>query len=298
MDLLAQVPYFPPPDGNVVAKALTRAPGGVGANIAVGLARLGHNVKLLGAVGDDDTGSFLREQLKAQGVNTSSMLIRKGVLTYSCFIAVRPEGERAIYGLPGAAILETTQELDRQAIREAQALHIAPSHRDVALTAIEEARRGGSGGSGRSGGSFISYTPADIRWPENPNTVREIARQVDLLIVNRVEAADLTGLHKPEQAIRQLVAWGYDPVALTVGADGVWIGNGGHVEHIPALPRSGIRDTTGAGDAFAAGIVTGKLMGHALKQATRLGIRVASLKLRESGAQAGLPSLEEALALL
>jgi sugar/nucleoside kinase (ribokinase family) len=121
---------------------------------------------------------------------------------------------------------------------------------------------------------------------------------VDLLIVNRVEAADLTGLHKPEQAIRQLVAWGYDPVALTIGADGVWIGNDGHVEHVPAVPRSGIRDTTGAGDAFTAGIVTGKLMGHALKHAAMLGVRVASLKLRESGAQAGLPSLEEALALL
>jgi sugar/nucleoside kinase (ribokinase family) len=217
------------------------------------------------------------------------MLIRKGLLTYSCFIAVRPEGERAIYGLPGAAILETPQELDRQAIREAQALHIAPTHRDVALTAIEEARRAGG---------FISYTPADVWWPENPTTVREIARQVDLLIVNRVEAADLTGLHRPEQAIRQLVTWGYDPVALTVGADGVWIGHNGHVEHVPALPRPGVRDTTGAGDAFTAGIVTGQLMGHALKQAAMLGVRVASLKLRESGAQAGLPSLEEALAAL
>ncbi len=289
MDLVAQVPYFPTLDGNVVAQAVTRAPGGVGANIAVGLASLGHRVTLLGALGDDDTGHFLCNTLHTQHVDTSSMVIRAETATYSCFIAVRPHGERVIYGLPGAAILKTPEELDQTTLQGAQALHIAPSYKIVALKAIEKARQQGL---------FISYTPADVWWPEDPTAVREVARQADLLIINRVEAADLTGISNPEQAIRQLLAWDYGTVAVTIGEEGVWVGNNGNVEHIPAWPRPETQDTTGAGDAFTAGMVTGMLMKFSAARAAQLGACVASLKLRASGAQAGLPSLDEALDLL
>jgi len=288
MDMLVQVPYFPSVDGNVVATAIQRAPGGVGANIAVGLAQLGHSVILLGATGDDETGDFLRESLRKKGIDISRMLSRKGVATHSCFIAVNPHGERVIYGLPGAVAVETADELDCSAIRSAQAIHIAPSYKGVALSAIEEAR---------AAGIFVSYTPADVWWPEGPAAVREIARKVDLLILNRVEAADLTGLSTPQRAIQQLAEWGYGSTVITVGEEGAWISNEGHIQKIPVFPRPDVRNTTGAGDAFTAGIVTGILLYQQLDKAARLGAAVASLKLREVGAQAGIPTLEEALYL-
>ena len=286
--MLARVPYFPRVDGNVVATAIERQPGGVGANVAVGLARLGNRVTLLGATGDDEAGVWMRQTLAEAGVDVGKLLVRAGQATHSCFIAVTPHGERIIYGLPGTTTVETPGELNHEAIRAAQALHIAPAFKDVAMAAITVARRHGL---------FISYAPGDVYWPEGPSTVRQIARQVDLLIVNRVEAAGLTGLNDPERAMERLMEWGYSPLVLTRGERGVLVGRRKQIVHIPAYPMPDIEDTTGAGDAFTAGLVTGSLLELPLTRAARLGTAVAALKLRQRGAQAGLPTLEEALGL-
>lgn len=288
LDIEARVPYFPSVDGNVVATALDRSPGGVGANIAVGLAHLGNHVVLLGATGDDDTGVFLRDKLVRAGVDMSAMLIRPNVPTHSCFIAITPGGERVIYGLPGTTTLETPGEINHEVIRLAGALHIGPAYREVALDAIATAR---------ASGIFVSYTPADVRWPQGPQAVRDIARHVDLLIINRVEAAALTGLKAPEDAIQRLLEWGYSPLILTRGENGVLVGDDGAVIALSAYPVEAVQNTTGAGDAFTAGIVTGIRMHLSLEQSARLGMAVAALKLRQPGAQAGLPTLEEAINL-
>lgn len=288
LDLLARVPYFPSIDGNVVATQLERQPGGVGANIAVGLANLGNKTILLGATGDDDIGDFLRERLQEAHVETEHMLRRAQHITQSCFIAIKPDGNRIIYALPGATTLEAAEELDHGIIQEARALHIAPAYRKVALAAIDTAKRHKL---------FISYTPADVYWPQGPGAVREIARLVDLLIINRIEAAGLTGINDPQRALKRLLEWGYSPIILTLGEKGVLVGEHTKCVAIPAYPVAGVQDTTGAGDSFAAGVISGILMGLPLTRAARLGTAVAALKIRQRGAQAGLPSLEEALDL-
>ncbi len=286
LDIEARVPYFPAVDGNVVATALSRSPGGVGANIAVGLARLGRRVILLGATGDDDSGAFLRARLAQAGVDTSALLIRPHTPTHSCFIAVDPYGARMIFGLPGTTTLETPEEINRAVIRQAGALHLGPAYEEVALAAIAVARESGI---------FISYTPADVQWPQGPQAVLAIARHVDLWIVNRVEAAALTGANAPATALQHLLAWGYGPLLLTCGPEGVLIGDRGGITALPAYPVNAVQNTTGAGDAFTAGVITGLQMQLPLEQAARLGMAVAALKLRQPGAQAGLPTLEEAL---
>ncbi len=284
LDIEAHVPYFPAGDGNVVATALYRRPGGVGANIATALARLGNHVTLLGAVGDDDNGVFLRAQLARAGVDTSAMLTRAHTATHSCFIAITPGGERMIYGLPGATTLEKPEEINQVVIQAAGALHLGPAYRAVALAAIAIARASGLG---------VSYTPADVRWPEGPQAVLDIARHVDLLIVNRIEAAALTDVAIPEEAARQLLAWGYSPLILTCGKDGAFLGFGDSLMRLPAYPVDAVQNTTGAGDAFTAGVITGLRRGLPLEQAVRMGMAVAALKLRQPGAQAGLPTMEE-----
>ena len=288
LDMLAQVPYFPRVDGNVVATALRRESGGVGANIAVGLAHLGQSVTLLGATGDDDVGDFLRTHLQAAGVDTTALLRREGQPSYQCFVALTTSGERMIYGLPGAAVIEQPAELNLDHIHRASALHIATAYKDVARVAIQAARENDA---------LVSYTPADVWWPHNPEVVLEIARDVDVLIVNRVEAAALTGLDAPLEAAAWLMHQGCGVVVLTLGADGVLLGDRGQTLSIPACPVVGMVDTTGAGDAFTAGMVTGMVMQMALSQAAQLGVAVAALKLRASGAQTGLPTLEQALRL-
>ncbi len=288
LDTIVRVDRFPGPDGNAVATALSRSHGGMGANIAVALARLGSRVALMGATGDDEVGQLLRERLQEEGVDLSAMVQRPETPTHSCFIAVNPKGERIIFGLPGTLVLEQPEELDRELLRQVEVLHLAPGYRSVALAAIEVAR---------AAGAFISYTAGDVQWPEGVPAAREIATQVDLLIVNRVEAALLTGQEEPREALQALLESVEGMVALTIGSQGVLVGAEGQIDHVPAYPVE-VEDSTGAGDAFAAGLVTGLVRRLTLQEATRFGAAVAALKLRRPGARTALPTLKEVLDLL
>lgn len=292
LDIVARVDFFPPPDGNVVATSVEEMPGGNGGNLAVALARLGHEVRLLGAVGEDEAGRFLLARLEEAGVRTDACLLRLDERSYRCLVAVAPSGERRIIALPGAQLLRSPDELPRQALQGVDGLLLAASRTEVALAAIAEARR--------RRGVLVGYVPGDVRWPEGPEAVLRIAARADLLIVNRVEAAALTGFDDPRLAMEWLMGRVPGSVAVTLGAEGVLVGKRGRFREVPAFPVEGVRDTTGAGDAFAAGMFTGMLFRFPGGQAARLGAAVAALKLRRggTGAQAGLPSLEEALALL
>ena len=288
MDLLARVQAFPAPDGNAAVSELLRLPGGMAANVAVALARLGHHVALHGLTGDDAIGDELRALLMASGVDISRLLRRAQTASHSCFIAVNPAGERMIFGLPGVLALEDPAELDTVLLRQARAVHIGPGPTAVAEATIAAAREGDA--------AWITYAPGDILMYQQPAGVMRIAPLVDVLILNRVEACILTGQATPRTAAQALLGVPRHALLVTLGAEGVWVGAEGALERLLAFPAA-VADTTGAGDAFAAGVLAGLLRGEPVREAARLGAAVAALKIREAGAQAGLPDLESALAL-
>lgn len=289
MDLLARVRDFPAVDGNAPVSEVLRLPGGMAANVAVALARLGQRVMLHGVTGDDALGDELCARLTHAGVDVSQLLRRKNTPAHSCFIAVNPAGERMIFGLPGIISMERPEELHTDTLRQARAVHIGPGPTAIAAAAVAAARAGQA--------EWVTYAPGDILWFQGAAGVLEITPLVDVLIVNRVEAHILTGLDTPQAAVRALSANGTGIALVTAGPEGVWLGAAGEVEHIPAFHTANVSDTTGAGDAFTAGVLTGLLRGEPPREAARLGSAVAALKIRQPGAQAGLPDLESALAL-
>jgi len=117
--------------------------------------------------------------------------------------------------------------------------------------------------------------------------------RVDVLLVSRAEAAEWTGLTSPSEAIRQLGRMGPPVVIQTLGAEGAMVLANGRMTEVPAFPGSPARDTTGAGDAFAAGLITGFLEGLDWGSAARMGCAAAALKIRHIGARSGLPCREE-----
>jgi sugar/nucleoside kinase (ribokinase family) len=113
---------------------------------------------------------------------------------------------------------------------------------------------------------------------------------------NLTEARGISGEHEPEDCAAWLRDRGVERVAIKMGRDGAYVLDAQSARHMPPK-HVRARDETGAGDAFAAGLICGLLKGWPLEQAAALANSVGALSTTGIGASTALPDLEEALAL-
>lgn len=255
------VDFVPDSPGPIRHAGLFRkAAGGAPANVAVGLARLGVGAGFMGQVGDDGFGRFLADTLGDAGVDTAALRFTGAAPTALAFVSLGEAGERSFlfYRNPSADMLYAPADVDEDAIAGARALHfgsislVSDPSRAATLHAVAVARRHGV---------RVSYDP-NLRLPLWPS---EAAARDGLLLgwrhasVVKVAADEvefLTGNADPVAGVRSLWHDGLELVAVTLGAGGcVWVTAGAHnaVPGFVVLPV----DTTGAGDAFMAGLLAG-----------------------------------------
>ena len=289
MDWVAQVETLPPRDGLALAHTVARYPGGSAANVAVGLARLGHRVGFVGKLGDDEDGRTLLRAFEQEGVDTAAVVTVADRPTATCFIGLDAQGERVIFALPGASLIETVAELDLAYLCQGKVLYIGPAYPEVAIAAASAAREARS---------TVFYAPGGAWGPAGLADMRPVLGLVDVLLVSRTEAAALTGQESPSEAVRLLAREGPPVVIETLGKEGALVLDGGQISRCPALSVSQVRDSTGAGDAFAAGLVAGFVEGMDWEASSRLGSAVAALKVRHVGARSGLPTRREVAQLM
>ena len=285
MDLVARVEVLPPKDGLAVARTYTRFPGGSAANVAVGIARLGHRVGFAGKMGDDEDGRLLIRAFEDEGVDTRAIITETGRPTATCFIGLDAQGDRIIFVLPGASLVETVSELDRAYVSRGRVLFVGPAYTEVATAAVSAAH---------DRGATTFYAPGGAWGPDGLAGIQPVLELADVLIVSHTEATALTGQSSPEEALQTLSGMGLPVVVVTLGQQGALVSAGAGTTVVPALSVTGARDTTGAGDAFAAGLVAGYLEGLDWEASARLGSAAAALKIQHLGARSGLPTREQA----
>jgi len=283
VDWVARVEDMPPLDGISFAVQYTSFPGGSGGNVAEGLARLGHTVCFLGLLGDDEGGRMLLQAFESAGVDISCIRIVKDQRSAACFIAVDRLGQRMIFSLGGVAVCDRVEDIASAELDRAKILFIADAYQEIAHAAISRL-----GPAGR-----VVFNPGGLMVASGLNGLRPILDRTDLLILSRVEAETLTGVTGPEQAYKILVDIGPKAVLLTLGENGVLVFDGKRSTLIPAMPVEHLVDTTGAGDAFSAGVIAGLLEGTTLEQAVRLGCAVSAYKIQYFGSRNGLPDRAE-----
>ncbi len=281
MDWIAQVKALPPKDGLALARSYARFPGGSAANVAVGVARLGHRVGFVGKLGDDENGQALFRAFEQEGVDTGAIVVEAGRPTATCFIGLDAQGDRVIFALPGAALVETVAELDLAYVSRGRVLYIGPAYAEVATAATTAAREKGA---------TIFYAPGGAWGTDGLADIRPILSVVDVLLVSHAEATALTGQTPPAESARLLGQAGPSVVVETWGERGTLVLVNGRITQAPAFPVADVRDTTGAGDAFAAGLIAGFLEGLDWETAARMGCAVAALKIQHVGARSGLPA--------
>jgi sugar/nucleoside kinase (ribokinase family) len=279
-DVVAVLDGAPAPGSDRPAVIRARG-GGAGANVAVHLARLGVPVVLAGCVGDDQAGTALVAELAAEGVRSSVRAV-PGRATGTIVSLVEPDGQRSMLADRGANLDLRPDDVPRP-VRGGH-LHLSgytlldPGPRAAGLAALAAAT---------GAGATISLDPASTGPLARYGVDRWLADTAGatILLPNADEVRLLTGCADPEVAGRALAAR-YPIVAVSLGADGALWASGDVLVHRPAHPTVVI-DTTGAGDAFAAGLLAAWLADPSVDPARALdaGLARAAEAVRRAGAR-------------
>ncbi|HIS84805.1 MAG TPA: ribokinase [Candidatus Faecivicinus avistercoris] len=290
MDMVLSVPRFPAAGETLTGGNFQTVPGGKGANQAVALGRLGAPVRMAGRVGDDAFGRRYLDHFRKNGVDVRAVDAVAGTATGVADILVNAAGENCIVIAPGANGLCDLEWLDR-ALEATADCEIFLLQLEIPLDTVAEAVR-----RLRKMGKTILLDPAPaVPLPE------DVLSAVDFLTPNETELKAVTsGLPEDagiEERVRHLVGGSGRVVVHKRGADGAYIGTRDGIEHVPGFSVRAV-DTTAAGDTFNAGLAAGLAMGWPLRDAVRLANAAGALAVTAYGAQEGMPSLEQAQALM
>lgn len=251
LDVVLNAPRLPRLDETLIGSGVAYAFGGKGGNQALAAARLGAAVSMAGRVGDDAFGALLLDRLAEAGVDHAQVLRRPGASGMSAAI-VDAHGD---YGavVVSAANLEI-QATDIVLPPDTGILVLQneiPQAVNVALARAAQAR-----------GIPVLLNAAPFR--DLPGDAPDL---FGCLVVNRVEARDMTGISDPQEAARALRALGFADVILTLGGAGLIHGDSGGIARQAGFAIDAV-STHGAGDAFvgalAARLVAGDDVATAL----------------------------------
>lgn len=237
--------------------------GGAESNVAIGLARLGHEVSWISRLGDDEFGLFIRNFIRGEGVDTSSVTFDSNRST-GIFFKERSEARDPkvyYYRAGSAASFMDKTHLSESKIKHAKFLHItgitsalSPSCRELIYFAIDVARRTNV---------TIVFDP-NIRyklWSEKEarEVLVDISGKCDIVLPGIEEGRFLTGEETPEKISACLIQNGAKAVVVKLGAKGAFYQSGDKQEYVDGHKTERIVDTVGAGDGFAAGFISGLL---------------------------------------
>jgi ribokinase len=290
--LTMKVDRFPARGETLLGAGYRMDHGGKGSNQAVGCARLGARVSFVARIGSDTFGEMALELYQNEGVDTTCVCQTSGAPTGVGFILVNAvSGDNCIALDPGANELLTTD-----AVRESSG---ALASARVVLTQLEIPAPAADAAlaEGRTRGAITILNPAPAR-PLPPETLRG----ADILTPNETEAKVLLGHPadagiSPEDLACELIARGSNEVVLTLGGEGALIVTREGQTRVSAISVP-VVDTTGAGDAFNAGLAVALASGADLESAVRFAVVTGGLAVTKEGVIPALPRGEQVLACL
>ncbi|MDE1905915.1 MAG: adenosine kinase [Rhodospirillales bacterium] len=268
------------------------ASGGSVANSCAVAAALGAKVAFIGKVAKDEMGEVFRREIAAVGVHYGTAPLEAAVPTARCLILVTPDGQRTMNTYLGAGGEFGLHDLDETVIAASKVLYLEGYLFDppAAQAAFAEAAR-----MARAAGQQTALSLSDAFCVDRHRDGfrRLIAEGVDILFANEVEVCSLYEVNSFAEAAARAAA-DVKIAVLTRSEAGSVILHEGQAIEIPPVPVQMV-DTTGAGDAYAAGFLAAYTRGEGLEAAGRLGAKAASLAISRIGAR---PPAAELAALL
>jgi ribokinase len=263
--------------------------GGKGSNQAVACARLGASVSFVAKIGTDPFGEMALGLYRDEGIDVTHVKRVADAPTGVGFIIVEAaSGHNCITIDPGANELLTAAEV-AQCETAFDSSAVVLTQLEIPVAAAEAALA-----HGRDRGAVAILNPAPVR--TLPSSILQL---VDILTPNQSEAKVLAGINpaadvKPEEVARILIGSGVKQVVMTLGENGALIVSEKSSTHVPAVHMRAV-DTTGAGDAFNAGLAMALACGANLEQAVQFAVVTGGLAVTKEGVIPSLPNRVEVL---
>ncbi|EMA53697.1 sugar kinase [Halococcus salifodinae] len=272
--------------------------GGAESNVAIGLARLGHDVGWISKLGADPHGEYLRSFVRGEGVDTSHVTTTPDAPTGIMFKERRALGESSVYYYRhgSAASTMTPADLPEAFLTDAEYLHLtgitpalSDSCRETVFAAVERAREADV---------TISFDPnlREKLWDsteEMRSTLLDLVGAADIVLPGIEEGRTLFDADDPEAIAAACLDRGADLAAVKLGAAGALVADHATTERVAGYDVERVVDPVGAGDGFAAGFLAGRLRGLDPVEATERANAIGAFATTVAGDIEGLPTSEE-----
>ena len=276
-----------------IAPKLGKSPGGSADNVAFAAAKLGAKVGIICSLGDDENGGLILEKLKEISVDTSQVRVNPGVQTGVSILIKTEEGGRASVHFSGANALLSEHDLDIDYLKRAKAFcltnfYLLPGVNGRSLRKIFQ--------KAKNQDLITFLDPGPIPFTsdkEEIGSVLEALEFTDFFLPTKDEVCLISDKESPGEAAQLLIRYGAEKVVVKLGSRGCLVVEGGkQVLEIGGFSLESVVDTTGAGDVFAAALITRLLEGKDIVQAATFANVAAALSCTGEAREA-FPTVDE-----
>ncbi len=278
LDLIIPIEHFPIKEEDVqIAQYIKKEAGGV-CNFLMAASKLGLKAGIVGCIGDDENGIFIRDLLDKEGIDVTSINLMKGEKTAIVLVLVNKDGKHAFIGVHGVGI-ELSQSIDINKIKSSKAIYTSGHTliRSPSLDLTIEAMKKASDLS-----ISVFFDPGPLVNKIQARILDTALASTDTILLNSIEAEALTKTHKLEQASKILLRKGIKTVVIKLGANGCYVAQEDFSIHLPGF-KVHVIDTTGAGDSFNAAYIYGYLKKLPLDHIGMIANAFGALKVTKLG---------------
>lgn len=252
--------------------------GGQVATALAACAALGLRTRYVGAIGSDDNGRRIQEELSRRHIDASRAIVRQAPNPSAVILVDDESGERTVLWHRDARLSLQPGELSPEWITTARLVHVDDVDQPAAIAAARVGRAAG--------------LPVTSDIDRVTDLTRELIAAVSVPMFAEHVPAELTGRPDPERALRRLREQHQGVLIVTLGARGAVALDGDRFLHAPGFPVRAV-DTTGSGDVFRGGFIFATLRGWNLDTALTFANAAAAVSCTRPGAMDGVPSLQE-----
>lgn len=287
MDFVIDTDKMPVPGETVLGNNFSLSPGGKGANQAYAIGKIGGNISMIGAVGNDEYGKKLKENLQSVNVDVTPIEVIENENTGCAFVTVDKSGENNIVVIQGTNKMITKETINKN-INLIKESDIVLMQLEIPIDVVKYAIT-----LAKEYGKTVILDPA----PAQANVLDDVFDKIDFAKPNETELSILTGM--PTNNIEEIIAAarvlnekGIKNVLVTLGKKGSMIVNKEECTHFE-VPQVPIVDTTAAGDSFIATFAIGLSNGTPIHECIKFANKVANFVCTRKGAQSSIPTKEE-----